>query len=573
MAAAQGDPCPSPVLPEPPLRGWMPLLLLPLFCAVMFFYGLDRGDLYRHEALRAVVAAEMLQSGNWIVPARYGEPFLTKPPGMYAAIAAASWPLGRVTEWTARLPSALAATAVVFLLYWYVSRQVGRLGGLLAAAVAPCTFTWLTKASAAEIDMLLVAWVAAGLLLFFRAVECHEDAAEAGGHRWTCGLGWWLAALLCVAGGVLTKWTAAAFFYAAVVPFLLWRGRLRLLISPGHLLGALLAAALCLGWIGAVVHQVGWEVFYQTIRKEALPRLSYVHQEDKGARLGAIQHPFRVLGLTLPWSAFALLTLMPGFSRSLDKRGRRLVQAFHCWAWPNLLLWSILPAHAVRYSFPLLPGITGLAALVWLAFLTGRMSPGLARVHRVLALLAVAGLVLWAAGGTAATALQVPRDHWLLAGVLVGLLVACAGLGLLAWRRGTNRGLLACIVLGWVVLRLAYVDLFVPLRSDERALRLKGQQVAQVVPADAPLYHVAHLREDGIMFYYGRPVVRVTSWRNLPVDRGPVYCLTTPAEWAQWRRLAGWQPTLELALADEEGSALVLVGIACRETGAVADRR
>ena len=63
-----------------------PMILL-AYCAFLFFNGLNSGDLYRTEGLRAIVAAEMLRSGDWIVPTLYGQPLLTKPPGQYVAIA------------------------------------------------------------------------------------------------------------------------------------------------------------------------------------------------------------------------------------------------------------------------------------------------------------------------------------------------------------------------------------------------------------------------------------------------------------------------------------------------------
>ncbi len=103
-------------------RRWFFVLCLLWYCAWLFFYGLAKGELYRTENLRAIIAAEFLRSGNWIVPTLYGEPLFTKPPGMYAAIALASWPIGGVQEWTARLPSAIAASFLVFLYYWYFGR-------------------------------------------------------------------------------------------------------------------------------------------------------------------------------------------------------------------------------------------------------------------------------------------------------------------------------------------------------------------------------------------------------------------------------------------------------------------
>src|SRR5579885_2161226 len=197
--------------------GAAPWLLLP-WCALLFFYGLNAGELYRTEALRAIIAQGFLNSGNWVVPTLYGEPLLTKPPGMYAAIAAVSWPLGGVSDASARLPSALAATATVFLFFWYFRRLFGPRGGLVAGFLAPASLMWLDKATAAEIDMLQVFWVAGSVLFFLRALE-ERESAEAHGLQ-PVGLKafrWWLAALLCVAGGVLTKWTAPAFFYLTVV--------------------------------------------------------------------------------------------------------------------------------------------------------------------------------------------------------------------------------------------------------------------------------------------------------------------------------------------------------------------
>src|SRR5207302_11450568 len=81
---------------------------------------------------------------------------------------------------------------------------------------------------------------------------------------------WWLLALLCVAGGFLTKWTTPAFFYATAVPLLWWRGRLQLLWGSKHLAAAVLAAAVCLVWLAAVVAQVGWPLFAATLEQEGL---------------------------------------------------------------------------------------------------------------------------------------------------------------------------------------------------------------------------------------------------------------------------------------------------------------
>src|SRR5438045_67360 len=121
------------------------------------------------------------------------------------AVAAASAPAGRVSEWTARLPSALAATAVVLLFYAAFARALGPGAGLAAALTQPACLLWLDRVPSAEIDMLQLAWVSAALLCFLRALQREEAREGEGPAAGACG--WWCLAMPCVAGGVLAKWT------------------------------------------------------------------------------------------------------------------------------------------------------------------------------------------------------------------------------------------------------------------------------------------------------------------------------------------------------------------------------
>src|SRR5437660_3891636 len=226
--------CPAPA-PPPSSRRWLWVALIAGWCGFLFLYGLDAGDLWRTESLRAIVAAEFLRSGNWVVPTLYGQPLFTKPPGMYAAIALLSLPFGAVSDVTARLPSALAGLGTLLFVAWYFRRVLGSAAGVLALVLLPMSLMWLDKAAAAEIDMLQVFWVTAAIVCFLRALEITEARETASeferplvrgwrvlpGARgsstflefdpfhpplpWSAPPGaawrWWLAALLCVAGG------------------------------------------------------------------------------------------------------------------------------------------------------------------------------------------------------------------------------------------------------------------------------------------------------------------------------------------------------------------------------------
>lgn len=479
---------------------------LSLWCGFLFFYGLNAGELWRTEGLRAIIAQEMLRSGNWIVPMLYGEPLFTKPPGMYAAIALVSWPFGGVTEWTARLPSALAATATVLLFFWYFARQFGRGVGLCAALILPMSPMWLDKASAAEIDMLHVFWVTAAILFFLTAIEAsgghaHRRDQPGGSHAF-----FWITALLCVAAGTLTKWTAPVFFYLTAVPLLWQRKQLRLLTSWGHMLGAILAASICLGWVALAVSLAGWDSFYLTVKREALYRLVPNYAEDPYRWDETLLHPLRILITTLPFSLLALWTLRPGFASLWDERGRRVLEAMHCWLWPNLLFFSLLTEHTPRHSFPFFPAIAGLAVMAGLAFQRG----------------------------------------------------------LLPWRRRMSPLKILLIVAAiWLVLKLAFVEVLTPKRNAHRNPHAKGALLASLVPVDAILY-LFDLKDEGIMFYFNRPLRRLSSPAQLPDQYRNVYCILKENEYRDWPSERELQVLQRLQ--DQQGDAIVLVRVGKRST-------
>jgi 4-amino-4-deoxy-L-arabinose transferase-like glycosyltransferase len=497
-----------------------PVLCVLALCGVLFFFGLNASELYQTESLRAILAAEFLRSGNWIVPTLYGEPVLTKPPGMYAAIALASWPFGQVSAATARLPSALAATATVLLFYAVFARRLGRRAGLLAAAVLPASVLWLQRVPSAEIDLLQLAWVSAALLCFLRALEITESPPPisppvlggdiGGGREWL----WWQLALLCVAGGLMTKWTAPAFFYLTLVPLLGWRGQLRLFLRPAHWLSVLLAALPCLAWAAAVAARIGWEPFLDAVRREALPHLSPAHHTRPYPWHELVTFPAGFLAANLPWSAAALWTLSPSFARLWDERGRRLLQLLHCWTWPNLLFWSIVPGHHLRHALPLQPGLAGLAALVWIAWLDGRLRWPLPALR--------------------------PRTVFL---TLLAL---------------------------WLAAKFIFVTLIVPSRDCHRTPRYTAQQIAALVPPERTLY-LFRLKDEGILFYYGRPARRLPSVSFLPASEHAAYCLLVESE---WRQGAGPRHAeILLRLRDEQGHPIVLARLSDAISDVSARRR
>jgi len=72
-----------------------------------------------------MVAHQMVQSGDLLVPHIYGELYLRKPPLQYWIVAATEWAAGRGNEFIWRLPSAVGSAMLAVFLAWWAGRWFG----------------------------------------------------------------------------------------------------------------------------------------------------------------------------------------------------------------------------------------------------------------------------------------------------------------------------------------------------------------------------------------------------------------------------------------------------------------
>jgi len=491
--------------------------------AFLFLYGINSAPLYRTESLRAIIGRECLH-GHWLYPVLYGEPFLTKPPGHYAAIGLCSMPFGEVNAATARLPSVFAALAAVLLMHGMFGRVMGERAAFLIAVLLPCSVLWLDKVPSAEIDMTLVGWVTAAIVLFHRSMEQRANASRSPGI-------WLVLSLLCVAAGTLTKWTAPAFFYLTIIPLLAWRRQLAFLFSWRHLLAVSVAVGVCVCWGCAVAQQVGWEALTDTIRKEAGYRLA--PKAGRGYPWGDVAlYPLGVFAAHLPVSAFALLTFRRSFWAQWNDREKLLLQLLHCWTWPNLLFWTLVPNHNVRYALPMSAGLMGLGVM---------------------------GLVGWLAnparkGGGWRTRLE--ADPSPLAS-LAALPSSGEGQEPLAPSSALGKGagvrFLFVFLLCWAVAKVMFVEVALPKRTAGRNAEATAAGLREHVPAGQPLY-VFRLKDEGVTFYYAQPVVKSNDPRMLPPG---AFALLIRQEWKD--RAAFGHFKLICCMNDQQGDPMYLV--------------
>ena len=162
---------------------WIPLIVLLLLSYVVFFWRLGDGGIRQwDEASLALNALEMTLNNNPIV--KYLDSHVdlinTKPPLLIWAIAGCMKLLG-YNAWAVRLPSAMAATALVLIVYFFGTAYLHSSGvGLVSALVLLTSFGFTGEhvARTGDYDGALVLWVTIYSLGYFIYLNLEQKSHE-----------------------------------------------------------------------------------------------------------------------------------------------------------------------------------------------------------------------------------------------------------------------------------------------------------------------------------------------------------------------------------------------------------
>lgn len=160
-------------------------ILLALSCLLFLVRLGNRQFMPPDEPRFALIAQEMLRNHEFIVPHLDGEAYSNKPPLYLWLVALFSFPIGRVTEWSARLPSALAATGSVVLTFFMGRRLFGERAGLLGALILMTSGHFMVRGRWASTDMTLSFFCMVSLFLLYLAIHPRSGPSiDPAAGRW-----------------------------------------------------------------------------------------------------------------------------------------------------------------------------------------------------------------------------------------------------------------------------------------------------------------------------------------------------------------------------------------------------
>jgi hypothetical protein len=107
----------------------------------------------------------------------------------------------------------------------------------------------------------------------------------------------------------------------------------------------------------------------------------------------------------------------------------------------------------------------------------------------------------------------------------------------------------------WLIVKIVFVEVVIPRRTAGRDAAATAARLRDLVPPNEPLF-LFKLKDEGVMFYYGRPTRKLHDPCELP---RPGYAVLIQQEWDARAALGGVE--LIQWMYDQQGDPLVLVRV------------
>jgi 4-amino-4-deoxy-L-arabinose transferase-like glycosyltransferase len=303
------------------------------------------------EGIYAQVSREMLQSG-WLVPHWNSLVWIDKPPLTYW-ITALFFKLFGVSEFTARIGSALSAITLVAVLHAWLLRTRDNVTAWLSTVILLSTFGFLHVARVGETDTLLSLGSLLALIGLANLLLAHDLGST------TASLNGWYLYWTGFAIALMSKSAASGTLFLTLLVLLAIDPTLRRRIRAPFFYGLLLFLALTLPWHLFMLHRFGQVFVGLYLGLHVLGRVAY--QFD--GHLTPWWYYLRVLLFSAPpWVLLYPIALYVTF-RTPSLRTLRPLAVF---ALVQILFFSCIQTRLPHYMAPAYAPLSTLVA-VWLA--------------------------------------------------------------------------------------------------------------------------------------------------------------------------------------------------------------
>ena len=330
-------------------------LFICLLAIISFFSTINiLPPLDRDEARYIQSTVQMIESGDFFNINFLDNPRLKKPPGIYWLQAFSSvsvknlFLLEKPPLWSFRLPSAIAASLSILLVYLLGNIIFGRLQGIIAALLFLSVPIVIIEANIAKTDSVLSCITLAIIYLLAKVIFFKNN--EKNLSSLYIYLGWLLLGFSFLIKGPITF----IIIFLLVMSFKIIE-RDFVLSSIKPIYGLILFTIICAPWFIFIFTGNNADYMIGDIKKDFLEKIFSV-QESHGAPPGAY-----IISLFI--SAWPLaIFLLPTVVWSYLNRKEKSIKFLLCYILPSWIVFELIPTKLLHYLLPLIPGLTLLTA-------------------------------------------------------------------------------------------------------------------------------------------------------------------------------------------------------------------
>jgi 4-amino-4-deoxy-L-arabinose transferase-like glycosyltransferase len=310
-------------------------LTLLAICSVMFWWRLGHLPLIDpDEPFYAQTTTEMVKGNEWLTPMIFGERQFEKPIMFYWQAMLAQKLFGQ-TELAARVPSAAAATLLVFLTWWFGRRMFSPRAGFCAAVVLATGVEYAFMSRLMLTDIFLAFCISASVFCFWLATQ-EEDKRDR----------WMILHFVASALAMLTKGPVGFLVPTLGSICYLWlTGKRSPWRGKGLWLGITAWLLIAGPWYATMFAKYGMEYWHRFFVHENWERLTSA--EHKHSNHWWYYLMILVAG-NLPWIPLLIAAVVRTVK---DIKTDRRMLFMVCWFVPNLIFFTICNSKLPTYTF------------------------------------------------------------------------------------------------------------------------------------------------------------------------------------------------------------------------------
>ncbi|MGQ0550665.1 MAG: ArnT family glycosyltransferase [Armatimonadota bacterium] len=478
------------------------LVLIVCGALMLFTYGLGTPTLWdQDEALYTDIARQIADGGDPFTLQSNGRPWFVHPP-LFMWLQAMTGRLFGFTEFTARIWSAIAATAAVAVTFLLARLLYDARTGLLAAAVLATTMQFLGQARLAIFDPLLLVFVLLALYMYLVAYTTGSRRA----HLWAWMWAGWATATKGPIGLLLPGMVVVALWIVRR-DWSRWRD------IPA--LGPAIFAVVGLPWYLIEIARHGQEFVQAALGYYLVNRFFGVVENQPGPWWYYV--PVLLAG-AFPWTAY----LPPAVVYHARRRDHLASQVILLWVGITVVFYSIAGTKLPNYLLPVYPLIAiGVARLALDAL--DRRTADAPRLMRWAFALLLVGLAVFISTALVFGRVEYPAQLAALrsaVALIVAIFVAGSIASLATYVLGRPALAVGALVATVVVALPVLVHHTLPAVEAQRPLpRVARVLAGRMRPGDA-LGAVRMHTNASLMYYARHPVL----WIETPHQLGQALC-------------------------------------------------